>query len=405
MKQPQRITTKAVFDLATGTLLEWEGFEYEGPVERCDGGDTATDVGTETTDDGGSEAEAGDELQSGAETATEEEQAEVEAGEEEEAEGDDADWLPEEQLKEFPPEVIAKYAKRYGYTAEEIAADPRLAKALHDKINSDIEIARRAAEQTDEEEQEEQTEEPAEAMPDAKEAFKQFTERAQSFTDQITDPEVAEKFITDFTKAFDIKDPRERAVTATKVLTMGMLNVLRDALPAFLGDGEGRRGLISQLLESQYEGFQDTVRSNSHSRVWAEIVASDPAFESLPAYDTKPNSAWNKAIGEVAELVPGFEDFTIPGKSKLEVFRKKCEIAARLLSGGKTTASVDAANKAVETGRRNAEDSRKRKLLGKLGAGQTKGTIQTRHGSDPLKDKIREHRESDNPFAALNKRS
>jgi len=33
-----RITTKAVFDMASGDLLEWRGYEYEGPIEHCGGG-------------------------------------------------------------------------------------------------------------------------------------------------------------------------------------------------------------------------------------------------------------------------------------------------------------------------------------------------------------------------------
>jgi hypothetical protein len=33
-----KITTKAVFDIATWKLLEWEGHEYAGPIEHCGGG-------------------------------------------------------------------------------------------------------------------------------------------------------------------------------------------------------------------------------------------------------------------------------------------------------------------------------------------------------------------------------
>jgi hypothetical protein len=33
-----KITTKAVFDIATGALLDWEGFEYSGPLELAGGG-------------------------------------------------------------------------------------------------------------------------------------------------------------------------------------------------------------------------------------------------------------------------------------------------------------------------------------------------------------------------------
>jgi hypothetical protein len=36
-----RVTTKAVFDIASGELLEWEGFEYSGPVEQAGSGPSA----------------------------------------------------------------------------------------------------------------------------------------------------------------------------------------------------------------------------------------------------------------------------------------------------------------------------------------------------------------------------
>ena len=57
------------------------------------------------------------------------------------AEEDDPNWLPDEQQKVFPDDVIAKYGKRYGYTQEQIQANPSLRQLLHDKINSDIFIA------------------------------------------------------------------------------------------------------------------------------------------------------------------------------------------------------------------------------------------------------------------------
>jgi hypothetical protein len=33
-----RVTTKAVYDIESGQLLEWEGHEYDGPVALCGGG-------------------------------------------------------------------------------------------------------------------------------------------------------------------------------------------------------------------------------------------------------------------------------------------------------------------------------------------------------------------------------
>ena len=62
------------------------------------------------------------------------------------AEEDDPNWLPDEQQKVFPDDVIAKYGKRYGYTQEQIQANPSLRQLLHDKINSDIFIASQRAE-------------------------------------------------------------------------------------------------------------------------------------------------------------------------------------------------------------------------------------------------------------------
>jgi hypothetical protein len=37
-----RITKKAVFDMESGRLLEWEGYEYQGPLELCGGGPSAS---------------------------------------------------------------------------------------------------------------------------------------------------------------------------------------------------------------------------------------------------------------------------------------------------------------------------------------------------------------------------
>lgn len=33
-----RITTKAIFDIETGRVVEWQGYDYEGPLELCGGG-------------------------------------------------------------------------------------------------------------------------------------------------------------------------------------------------------------------------------------------------------------------------------------------------------------------------------------------------------------------------------
>jgi len=52
-------------------------------------------------------------------------------------EQDDPNWLPDEQQKVFTNDAIARYAKRYSYTQEQIEQNPQLRQLLHDKINSD----------------------------------------------------------------------------------------------------------------------------------------------------------------------------------------------------------------------------------------------------------------------------
>jgi hypothetical protein len=46
-----RITTRAVYSIETGGLLEWEGYEYEGPIGFCKGADSAvTSIGKQQQD-------------------------------------------------------------------------------------------------------------------------------------------------------------------------------------------------------------------------------------------------------------------------------------------------------------------------------------------------------------------
>ncbi len=78
-----------------------------------------------------------------ADTETPQEGGETEAApaDAQQAEEDDPTWLPDEQQKVFTDDAIARYAKRYGYTEEQIEQNPQLRQLLHDKINSDIFLA------------------------------------------------------------------------------------------------------------------------------------------------------------------------------------------------------------------------------------------------------------------------
>lgn len=54
MYRSTKITTKAVFDMETGELLHWEGYDYCGPLDLCEGEPAANDPGTQ--DAGGGDA-------------------------------------------------------------------------------------------------------------------------------------------------------------------------------------------------------------------------------------------------------------------------------------------------------------------------------------------------------------
>ena len=147
-------------------------FEDTGTVEQ------SHESATETTQQNTSIFDELDEQeQSSPEQAVEETETVEAESVEGETEGEDANWLPTEQLKVFPQEVIAKYAKRFGYTPEEIAADPRLANALSKMINSDIHIeAQKKAE--------EEAAAQAEDEPEAVEAAEPTPEEAAALQTQ-----------------------------------------------------------------------------------------------------------------------------------------------------------------------------------------------------------------------------
>ena len=121
--QPAATTTNASPDAATTAELEkHSSFLGYRPGIEVSADEPVTSADTEVTE-GDGETEAAP-----AEAQTTEE--------------DDPNWLPTDQQKVFPDDVIAKYAKRYGYTEEQIRDNPGLRQLLHDKINSDIFLAK-----------------------------------------------------------------------------------------------------------------------------------------------------------------------------------------------------------------------------------------------------------------------
>lgn len=343
---------------------------------------------TESTQQTGTEAE----LEQTSTESSEAEGLEAEQAEGAETTDDDPNWLPDEQLKEFPAEVVARYAKRFGYTPEEIAADHRLAKSLSKMINSDIYINQLKEQEGQEPEGEEE-----EGEPTAEEAKPQEWEGIRdAFVEQVTDPKIAQATFTALNEATK-KAPQDGGVEFIKVLSKAAVNLMRDAIPALLYGANGQPGALDRYLETRYEGLSGTVQQTSRSSAWNELVASDAKYSKLPQYDPRPNSDWHKAISRVAQIVPGFEKFNITGASPLQNFRAKAMIAANLLSAGLTPEAQQIATKAVETGKRVQKDSDRQKSLANLGAGRTKGALQQK-SDDPLEAEIAKFNAGNRPL-------
>jgi len=335
------------------------------------------------------------------------------ASEQEQSSDESAYQLPDEQSKVFPDNVLLEYAEnRYQELAKALKdsnlPEPtrnQIRQILHDKLNTDIHIAKlnESTEETEESEEEE-SEEQQEAKPDQAQTWAQVEERLNHVVDEITDPAVAVQFVERLGKADAIKDPKERAIAVTKALTFGMANAMRDLLPAFLNGQDGYLNRhIGDWMEKNFEGFGESYKSTSYANTWNSVLSADPKFKDLPAYGTEE---WKAAAQEAAGILPGFENavFTDPrtGKplSPMQNFRKKAEAMANILTNarGKVVAEVA---KAVETGKRVAKDNASRKANANLGAGHSKGQLATQTGIDPLKNALASLKSDSDPFASL----
>lgn len=317
-----------------------------------------------------------------------EETAEIEAGAEEATEEeDDSNWLPSEQLKEFTPEVIAKYAKRYGYTDEEIKADPRLARFLKDKINSDIEIANRKKAEEEaaneaEQEEVEQAEEPT-PLPPA-EAWAQMEKTLNTIVDEITNPEVAMAWVDRLAKADGIADKKERAVQIAKVFTFGMSNAMRDLLPRYLNDGNWLQNQFRSFLDQNLPGISDSHYESSLASAVESVRSSNPQFATMPKFGTPE---WNAAAQKADQIMPDLKTvkfFDKQGRElpRLERFKRMTDIMFKLATN--QPGAVAQAEKAIQTGERIAAEKTQRKKNATLGAGQSKGLAPKATSNDDL---------------------
>jgi hypothetical protein len=373
--------------------------------ETADGG-AETDTEGATESDAGAGDEAGDEGE-GEEVATE---GEGEEGDEESAD----DWLPSEQEKEFPQEVLAKYAKRYGYKPEEVQNDPRLQRALKDKLNADI-YARQLQESVDQgptqdDEPETGDETAAQLTPE------QQKEKYQAFVGEIVgnlfDQKLVNQMGLDLLTSFGVdasilNDPKaspeakaevkalvDNAPKVGSTLARYLVDGVNTALPRLLLSPNPVNGQVPivGMLESVMPGISTMWERSMYEMQWTRASSArgrdgQPLFKDLPRYGT-PEFA--KALEEAGAKIPNFDDIVFrDAKGNVlplhEQAHRKYMLLARTLSGQQP--NPVAARKAFDAGRRTQRTADQRRAGAKaMGAGKGTSRLDSRGGeqSDPL---------------------
>jgi hypothetical protein len=276
-------------------------------------------------------------------------------------------WLPTEQDKIFPDEVLQRYAQRYGLD-EAWQANPQLKQLVIDKINSDIYLQQLQQQEQSEPEPEQQAEPTREAAPQV--TREQYFQNLERVIAERTDPQVAVQFHKDFLAAWQ-RPESEQPMAFTQVMSKYALNLFQTFMPDML------QAQLSQQLSQAFPGFGDMYDRSSHAMAWDRVRNSDPAFSALPAYGTKEFSS---KLREAASRIPGFDEmqFTdgqgkpLPAQQNAE---RKYAMLAKIASGQNVNPQL--LQQAAAAGARNARRADVRRSAGNLGSGQSKAGSQS----------------------------
>lgn len=293
------------------------------------------------------------------------------------------DWLPTEQQKVFPDDVVRQYAeKRYPDILRLLDNDPTngvLRQLLHDKLNTDI-FLRAQQQQQDEFQQEEfeteQQQEPTQQQTQPQITREQYFQNLDRVIAERTDPEVAKAFHSDFLRAFGVpeaeiaKVPPQQAMQFTSVASKYMLNLMN----TFAGD------LIQSQLSTQlgaaFPGFTEMYERSAYAMAWDRVRNSNQQFSSLPAYGTKEFAqTLREAESRFPELVNAFEG--PDGKIPVAKAGQAYALLAKIASGQAVDPRL--VQQAAQAGARNAQRAAHRRSAANLGSGRS--TAATQRGS------------------------
>ena len=304
------------------------------------------------------------------------------------------DWLPTEQEKVFPDDVLNRYAEqRYPEIMKLLANDPtngQLKQLLHDKLNTDIylkqqqQLIQQRQEIEEETEPVQQRQEPTQPQI----TTQQWMQQVEKVAESITDKEVAGMFANQFLTAFGVKEPAtpETAMALTKTMTTFGLNLLNTVLPQMLNSPmEGNKTFFQSLMEKNYEAFQETYEDSTYDRAWSKAIKDVPqlAGKSLGDIGAQLKEAATRFAGSAED----FENLVFKGKNgePLSPYQnrvKQYSVLAKIVAGEKLTPAE--AKTYVEPGKKAAARQAMKSDAGNLGSGKSNGQITGKVGSGPF---------------------
>lgn len=351
-----------LFGDSTGSTNESEP-EQQAGTDEPSGDDSEAAPG---------EAEAQTET---AETATEtEDEAEIE--------------LPVQQSKTYSDALRADYAKRFGWSLDDLASDKGKAFAVKKAIDGDIYLKQLESKlsdftATDAEEEEEEPETAGATDAQATDQQAQYDKFVSQLSSQVIRPEYVEKYGKSIALAMlgtdpdKIEDPDQKAEALAfvargsamaKAILPGLVDLVETMMPQ----------RMEAYLESAIPGFQRDREIQEAAGAW-EALRKNPEFAHFPAYGTR-DSEYGKFIQENAAKIPNFQGmvFNDPKTGRalpraLQV-AAKLELIAQVASGKRATPEV--VKQAAQTAKKQVEEQRDKKTAAKaLGAGNSKSQI------------------------------
>jgi hypothetical protein len=402
--------------------------QFLGIEPELDAGGTETESteSPETTETEGESTESteGEETEQG-ETETEGE------GEEEttEEEADD-NWLPDEQAKQYPLEVLTDYAKRRGFkwTAEQIAQDGDLQKLLKSKLDTDIYVRNLEQQGNEDAELEDDQDETTDVDETA------ATETAATTTSAAKDPRAAhyervdqivakgldQNSVTELGKglleAMGVNTDTEKLQTmlASPKLTAEQRAEVQSALTLAKGAGKigqviARGGvdlvmsvlpdLLPEMIERIFPGTQARFEAGVYAGAWQQVQGavgkdSKPVYQNLPAYGSQEfRQLLVKAERQLGLPEEGLFNLVLRDKGGKALPLEQQAIAkyrmvARVAAGQRVTPA--AVVQAVETGKRQATVAAQKRAAGRaMGSGQTSRQFDQKSDDDPMMSELR----------------